>query len=111
MRLGRYVDLDAPDEVLSIAALREIHASGVTRHQLGVKLAIDGHYGQTDRLSTVLKGNAEVGKITAHAYSPRLECNIGIALISNEVTVGDQVDVALGDGRWTAGVVCDLPFI
>ena len=55
VRLGRYVDLDAPDEVLSIAALREIHAGGVTRHQVGVKLAIDGQYGQTDRLSTVLK--------------------------------------------------------
>ena len=111
VRLGRYVDLDAPDEVLSIEALREIHAKGVTRHQVGVKLAIDGQYGQTDRLSTVLKGNAEVGKITAHAYSPRLECNIGIALISNQVTVGEEIDVALGDGRSTAGVVCDLPFI
>ena len=43
VRLGRYVDLDAPDEVLSIAALREIHASGVTRHQVGVNLLSTGN--------------------------------------------------------------------
>ena len=40
VRLGKYVDLDVGDEVIGIKALREIHARGAARHQLG--LLLDG---------------------------------------------------------------------
>jgi aminomethyltransferase len=33
------VDLEVPDEVVGIAALRRIHAQGPARHQLGIVLA------------------------------------------------------------------------
>ena len=41
VRLGKYVDLHLPDEVVGIKALRELHAAGIKRHQLGVKLTIN----------------------------------------------------------------------
>ena len=38
VRLGRFVDLEVPDDVVGIAALRRIAAEGPARHQLGVVL-------------------------------------------------------------------------
>ena len=38
VRLGKYIDLHVPDDVIGIAALRRIHAQGPRRHQLGVLL-------------------------------------------------------------------------
>lgn len=38
VRMGAYVDLAVPDDVVGIKALRRIHAEGPKRHQLGVIL-------------------------------------------------------------------------
>ena len=41
VRMGRYIDLDVPDDVTGIAALHRIKAEGPKRHQLGVMLEGD----------------------------------------------------------------------
>ncbi len=111
VRMERYIDLDAPDDVIGIDALRRIQQQGVKRHQLGVLFDYDEKFGLYDRTSTVNYKGDEVGAITAHAWSPRLQQNIGLALVSRTVGAGDSVDIILPDGIKTSGKLCDLPFI
>jgi aminomethyltransferase len=111
VRLARYIDLDAPDDVIGIQALREIHARGVARHQLGVYIDYPEKLGYIDRFSKVITAGEVIGKITAHAWSPRLERNIGLCLVAVKVTPGDKVTIELPDGETVSGELTDLPFL
>ena len=111
VRMGRFVDLDSPDEAIGIQALRRIHAEGPKRHQLGVKLTIEGQLTYFDRKGTVFKDGQQAGHITATQWSPRLESNIGLCLVSRDVKPGDHVDVYLPGGIPAKGEMCKLPFL
>jgi len=111
VRLGRYVDLDAPDDTIGIKALRRIKERGVKRHQVGIALDHDGHLALQDRRPKVFRGATLAGRMTANAWSPRLEMNIGLALLWTGVGPGDTVTVELDDGRRIEGEVRDLPFL
>lgn len=111
VRMERYLDLDAPDDVIGIVALRRIHAAGVRRHQLGVIFDIDEPFGPVDRRTRIIHHNADVGMVTAHAWSPRLKRNIGLALAAVSLRPGDEVRLIMADGRNTAGSMHDLPFL
>ncbi len=109
--MGRYVDLDVPDDTIGIAALREIRARGPARHQLGVVLAHDDVIPLQDQRPPVVRGDRPVGRMTANAWSPRLERNIGLCLVSSAVAPGEAVTVTLEDGTRVSGEVCGLPFL
>lgn len=111
VRMERYVDLDAPDDVIGIKALREIYAAGPKRHQLGIKVGRKERFGLYDRKSEIYEGKKLVGHMTARAWSPRLSCNIGLALISRSCSAGDRMSVRLPDGDETTGELCELPFL
>lgn len=111
VRMGRFVHLDAPEDTIGIRALRKIHADGPRRHQLGVKLNVEGELGYYDRKGTVFQGDDQVGHVTATAWSPRLQCNIGMCLVSRAIKPGDTVDVYLPDGIPATGEMCKLPFV
>jgi len=111
VRMERYIDLDAPDDVIGIDALRRIKRDGIKRHQLGVQFDYTERFGLYDRASQILKDGSRVGAVTAHAWSPRLERNIGLALVDRSLTAGDAVDITLPDGTNTSGTLCELPFI
>jgi aminomethyltransferase len=111
VRLGKYIDLDAPDDVIGIGALRRLQERGPQRHQLGVALDNDDQLGHFDRWSKVFKGATMAGHMTSNAWSPRLEMNIGICLIWTGVGPGDLVTVELPDGRRIEGEMRDLPFL
>lgn len=111
VRLDRYIDLDAPDDVVGIQALRTIHERGVSRQQLGVRMAYEGKYRADGRFSQVISGDELVGRVTAHAWSPRLEANIGLCLVSTGVGVGDAVTVRLPDGHMAPAELTELPFL
>ncbi len=110
VRLEKYVDLDVPDDVVGITALRRIKRDGVSRHQLG--LILDGTtpaplgFKHEDIL---VKGN-KVGKMTNCVWSPRMKANIGYALISVEHTIGETVEIARPGGHSAAKLVA-LPFL
>ena len=111
VRMERYVDLDAPYDVIGIDALRRMKEEGIKRHQLGLMFDYDEKFGLYDRSSKVRHKGEDVGAITAHAWSPRLSQNIGLALVNRSVNSGDTVDVTLPDGAETSGTLCELPFI
>jgi glycine cleavage system aminomethyltransferase T len=110
VRLGQYVDLYVPDDVIGIQALRQIKAEGVNRHQLGVVLEGNAPAPLGFHLEDVYLGERKVGKMTNCVWSPRMKANIGYALISASVGVGQTVTIDRSTGPVTAQLV-ELPFL
>lgn len=110
IRLGKYVNLDVPDDTVGIKALRKIKAQGVKRHQLGVvpdgdtPLPALGY----DRPQILHKGSP-AGMLTCMTFSPRLGKNIGYALINRTAKKGASVEIAFKSGTVT-GKLQSLPF-
>jgi glycine cleavage system aminomethyltransferase T len=111
VRMGRYVDLQAPDDTIGIEALRRLHEQGPQRHQLGVALEGDEPLQGDGRWATVIKGPTAAGHVTAQAWSPRLGRNIGLCLVRTSVVPGDKVRVVTADGGEVRGEVRKLPFL
>ncbi len=110
VRLGRFVDLDVPDEVVGIAALRRIAAEGPARHQLGVVLDSDVPIGSTFRWRDIAAEGHRIGAMTNGVWSWRLRRNIGFALVAVTARPGDRVEVTV-DGERVAGTLVGLPFL
>lgn len=111
VRMGKYVDLDAPDDVIGILALRRLQERGPRRHQLGVAMDHDEMLPSQDRRSKVYKGATLAGHMTANAWSPRLEMNLGICLVWTGLNPGDTVRIELPNGRQIEGEMRELPFL
>ena len=110
VRLGKYVDLDVPDEVVGIKALRRIKAKGIKRHQLGVILEGGTPEPLGFRLEDISHDGNIVGRMTNCVWSPRMKANIGYGLVSVSVKAGDMVTVHRAKGNTPARLV-ELPFL
>lgn len=109
VRLGKYVSLSLPDEVVGIKALREIHKDGIRRHQLGVVLDEQPRQPGHEIWYKILKNGRNVGHMTNGVWSPRMQTVIGFGLVSTDVVPGDRVEVLRRDVP-DAGTICALPF-
>jgi aminomethyltransferase len=108
--LDRLVDLDMGAEFIGKAALRRIRDEGVSRTQVG--MVIDGPRlpGPNTSFWPVTKDDATIGKVTSAIYSPRLERNIALAIVSVDVAeIGTEVVVITTHGA-TVGTVVHRPF-
>jgi glycine cleavage system aminomethyltransferase T len=110
VRLEKYVDLDVPDDVVGIQALRKIKREGATRHQLGLVLEGDTPAPLGFRREEILYNGRSVGMMTNCVWSPRMKTNIGYALISVAVKPGTTVEISRLSGIVPAQLV-DLPFL
>jgi glycine cleavage system aminomethyltransferase T len=110
VRLSKYVDLDVPDDVVGIQALRRIKAEGVKRHQLGLVLEGAAPAPLGFKREDIHQGGKRVGMMTNCVWSPRMKCNIGYALIDASVPAGEMVEVMRGQGPVAARLV-ELPFL
>ena len=109
VRMGRYVDLDIPDDVIGIQALRRVAAEGPRRHQHGIVLDGDQPQPSHGEWFGVFRGGERVGDMTNGSWSYLLERNIGFGLLSVGCTIGDRVSVDKS-GTEVGGTVTDLPF-
>lgn len=109
VRMGRYVDLDIPDDVIGIHALRRVAAEGPRRHQLGIVLDGDQPQPSHGGWFGVFRDGERVGDMTNGSWSYLLERNIGFGLLAVGCTIGDRVSVAKS-GTDVGGTVTDLPF-
>ncbi len=109
VRLEKYVTLDLPDEVVGIKALRDIHAAGVKRHQLGVVLDDQSQRAGHAIWYKVQHDGCHVGHMTNGIWSPRTQSMIGYVLVSKTVQIGDPIEVLRGS-IVDKGITCDLPF-
>ena len=79
------VELDQEQEFIGRDALREISRQGVRRRLVGVEIGGErlGAYsdGSMPDFFPVLAGGERIGKVTSACYSPRLDKNIGYAML------------------------------
>jgi glycine cleavage system aminomethyltransferase T len=109
------VDLEQKDDFIGKRALERIKKEGVKRKLAGVEIAgaALGVYNDGSMVGffDVHHRGERVGRVTSACHSPRLEKNIGYAMVPIELAeLGTelQVDVA-GDRR--EAVVVEMPFI
>ncbi|MEM9147404.1 MAG: glycine cleavage T C-terminal barrel domain-containing protein [Pseudomonadota bacterium] len=109
VRLGKFIDLDVPDDVIGVQALRRIQAEGVQRHLLGITLEAEEDPEAQGIWLPIERQGTPIGHMTHKAWSYRLKRMIGYALVSSEAHPGDAVQVLDTDARIEAALTT-LPF-
>ncbi|MEP0944430.1 MAG: glycine cleavage T C-terminal barrel domain-containing protein [Rhizobiaceae bacterium] len=109
VRMGQYVDLDVADDVIGIRALRQIAAEGPKRHLLGIQLEEANPLSASFYWMNIHKEGQQIGHQTNITWSPRMQKNIGFALVSSQNEIGERVQVVQGD-QIINGTLCELPF-
>lgn len=108
--LDRLVALDTPHDFIGKAALKKIRRQGIARKQVG--LIIDGERlaGPNTSFWPLQLDGAVVGKVTSAVFSPRLEQNIALAMVSVDMAeTGTVLTVTTSSDSRTATVV-EKPF-
>ncbi len=83
--LGWLVDLDKKARFIGREALRRIKKEGVTRKLVGVEL--DGEPIEFNMTKWLVRSDGEaVGNITSAIHSPRLQKNIGYAMVPSDLS-------------------------
>ena len=109
--MERLLDLDSDRSFIGKAALLKIRETGVSRRIVGVELAGEpldqGIF--TERWPATKGGR--IGEILIALYSPRLDKNIGYAMVAIEhASPGATMTVETPDGDRAARVV-EMPFV
>jgi len=108
--LGKFVDLDRHDDFVGKTALRALHERGIRRRLTGLFIEGPPMQPNTHPLP-VLQGNRKVGKVSAAAYSPRLERNVSLALLeAAALEIRDPLLVITETGQAQA-TPSELPFL
>jgi len=106
----RLVNLDMEADFIGKAALRRIKDEGVSRKQIGLIIDGDPLTGPNTTFWQINADGAAIGKVTSAVYSPRLEQNIALAMVSAEhANIGAQVEVVTKSGPIRA-TICERPF-
>ncbi len=108
--LDRLVNLDIEANFIGKSALRRIKAKGVERKQVG--LILDGAplRGPNTSFWTITYKEETIGKVTSAVFSPRLQKNIALAMVSVDYTaLGSELRVLVGEQQRSALVV-ERPF-
>jgi glycine cleavage system aminomethyltransferase T len=108
------VELDQDQDFVGRDALKRISEEGVSRKLVGVELGGEklGAYndGSMPDFFPVLKNGERIGKVTSACYSPRLDKNIGFAMVPVEHSeVGIELEVERPEETVSA-VVADRVF-
>ncbi|MDZ7841706.1 MAG: glycine cleavage T C-terminal barrel domain-containing protein [Gammaproteobacteria bacterium] len=108
--LDRLIDLDMESEFIGKTALRRIRENGVKRKQIGLEINGAPLKGPNTTFWAINKNGKNVGNVTSAIYSPRLERNIALAMVSADCAdTGTVVDVAMPSGSAPATIV-ERPF-
>jgi len=110
------VDLEQEADFVGKDALIRIKEHGVSRSMVGVEIDGEplGSYNDGSMIEPFpvsADAGRAVGTVTSACWSPRLERNIGLAMVANGWTdPGTRLDVATPGGT-RAGVVVEKPFV
>lgn len=110
------VDVDQEQDFVGKEALKRIRDEGVSRIMAGVEIDGDplGTYNDGSMIEpfTVLSpGGQAVGLVTSAAHSPRMERNVGFAMVPLELSeLGSQVGIETPSGLRN-GTVVQKPFV
>jgi aminomethyltransferase len=108
--MDRLVNPDMAADFIGKTALRRIRDTGVSRKQVGLRLDGPRLSGPNTTFWPISVDGDIVGKVTSAVYSPRLEQNIALALVSVENSaLGTILDVETDSGSVKATGV-EKPF-
>lgn len=108
--MDRLVNLDMEADFIGKAALRRIRENGVTRKQVGLRIEGPPLKGPNTTFWAVSRNGKKVGKVTSAVYSPRLEQNIALAMVSADwAELGSKVEIATPQ-QSTRATIVDKPF-
>ena len=110
MGMGRLVDLDMEADFISKAALTLIKERGVSQQLVGLEIDGDPFVGSNDFFWPILKEGVKVGTVTSAIYSPRLQKNIALAMISIDHTALGRVLQVDKLSETRACTVVPIPF-
>jgi glycine cleavage system aminomethyltransferase T len=110
------VDLEQESDFIGKEALRRIKAEGVKRKLVGVEIGGEsvGSYNDGSMVDVfpVFANGERVGRVTSACYSPRLEKNIGYAMLPLEYTeFGTELAVETPQSGRVEAIVVRRPFI
>lgn len=109
------VDVDQEADFIGKAALTRIKEEGVSRRIVGLEIGGErlGSFNDGSMIEefAVLDGDHAVGSVTSACFSPRLERNIGLAMLPTALgEIGSEVQVATPAGIVPA-TVAPKPFV
>ncbi len=112
--LEHLVELEQDRDFIGRDALRRIADEGVDRKLVGIDIggAPMADEGALNDLWPVHEpGGGPIGRVTAGAWSPRLERNIGYAWVPvSHIEIGTRLELRIGDAA-RAATVAALPFV
>lgn len=109
--LERFVHLDAPADFIGKAALLKVRDQGITRKLVGIRFLGGPLPSPFEKPWPVMLDGVPAGEVTVAVYSPRLEMNIGYAMVPiGSAALDTRLDIAAPWGPVT-GIVSALPFI
>jgi glycine cleavage system aminomethyltransferase T len=109
------VELEQEQDFVGREALREVAARGVDRKLVGVEIGGSklGAYndGSMPDFFGVKAGGRRIGQVTSACFSPRLDRNIGYAMVPTEhADIGVELEIER-PGETVSGVVADRVFL
>jgi aminomethyltransferase len=109
------VDLEQGADFIGKEALARIKREGAKRKLVGVEIGGErlGAYNDSSMIDffPVRKDGRQIGKVTSACFSPRLDKNIGFAMVPTELAeLGTELEVERPEGT-TSAVVVEKPFI
>ena len=112
--LDRFVELDQEQEFIGKPWLARLAEQGVDRKLIGVSIGGDPMTDEgalNDYWPVLQPGGGRIGRLTAGAWSPRLERNIGYAWVpTTHATEGTALEIA-DPRRIRPATVAALPFV
>jgi glycine cleavage system aminomethyltransferase T len=112
--LERFVELEQEGDFIGKDALRRIADEGVDRKLVGIDIEgapMTDEGALNDFWPAHEPGGGPIGRVTAGAWSPRLERNIGYAWVPvSHMEIGTRLELRVGGGARLATVAA-LPFL
>ena len=109
--LGWQVDFDQEADFIGRDALSRMHEEGVSRQLAGVEIEGDPVDLNMTRWPVSADG-VDVGFITSAVYSPRLEKNIGYAMVPSEhAELGRELSISIPEHGVRRATVVPKPFV
>ena len=108
--LDRLIDLENDNLFIGKDALIKIKNEGVKRKQIGMIINCEPLKGPNTTFWPIVKNNKKIGKVTSAVYSPRLEKNIALGMVSKDYSeVKTEFSIEINDTIVKA-VVVSKPF-
>ena len=104
--LDRLIDLENDNLFIGKDALIKIKNEGVKRKQIGMIINCEPLKGPNTTFWPIVKNNKKIGKVTSAIYSPRLEKNIALGMVSKDYSeINTKFNIEMNDTIVNAVVV------